>query len=117
MNVDALIRRAFMSLEDGDFDKANELLDQVLNEEPENASAYVGLLCAEFRVRSEQDLANCSAPIDQSVNFKRAVRFGDPALAERLNGYNSAIVNRLNMEAKENLYSDVVQQFETVKQM
>lgn len=117
MNVDALIRRAFMSLEDGDFDKANELLDQVLNEEPENALAYVGLLCAEFRVCSEQDLANCSAPIDQSVNFKRAVRFGDLALGERLNGYNSAIINRLNMEAKEKLFSDVVQQFETVKQM
>lgn len=117
MNVDALIRRAFMSLEDGDFDKVNELLDQVLNEEPENALAYVGLLCAEFRVCSEQELANCSAPIAQSVNFKRALRFGDPALAERLNEYNSAIINRLNMEAKEKLHLDVIQQFETVKQM
>jgi len=117
MNVDALIRRAFMSLEDGDFGKANELLDQVLNEEPENALAYVGLLCAEFRVCCEQDLANCSGPIDHSVNFKRAVRFGDPALAERLNGYNSAIINRLNIESKENTYLDAVQQFETVMQM
>jgi hypothetical protein len=117
MNVDALIRRAFMSLEDGYFDKANELLDQVLNEEPENALAYVGLLCAEFRVGSEQELANCSVPIAQSVNFKRAVRFGDPASGERLNGYNSTIINRLNMEATEKLYFDMVQQFESVKQM
>lgn len=57
MNVDAIIKRAYLSLEDDDFAKANELLDQVLNEDPENAVVYVGLLCAELKVNKDSKLA------------------------------------------------------------
>lgn len=117
MNIDAVIRRAYLSLEDGDFDKANELFDQVLNEEPENALAYVGLLCAELKVKNERELANCPSPIEGLNNFKRAVRFGDDALAERLKGYNRAIINRINAESKENYYLDAIKQFTAVIKM
>lgn len=112
MNIDALIRRAFLLLEDGEYDKASELLDKVLNEEPENALAYVGLLCVDLKVRYESDLANYKEPIAEFNNFKKAVRFGDASLVERLNGYNSAIINRLNTEAKENYYLELIKELE-----
>ena len=72
MNVDAVVRRAYLLLEDGDFSRATELLNQALNEEPENAlPLYVGLLCAELKVHSENELANCKVPIADHNNFKR----------------------------------------------
>ena len=105
MNVDAVIKRAYLSLEDGDFAKANELLDQVLNEDPENADVYVGLLCAELKVYKESELANCKVPIANYNNFKKAIRFGDGALVTRLNNYNTVIINNLALEEKKREYS------------
>jgi len=105
MNVDAVVRRAYLLLEDGDFSKAAELLDQALNEDPENAAAYVGLLCVELKVRSESELANCKVPLADYNNFKKAVRFGDEALVKRLNEYNAQIVNNLEIEHKKREYS------------
>jgi hypothetical protein len=45
-----LLRRAFLSLEDGDWAKADELLEQVLNADPENSKAYIGKLCVELQI-------------------------------------------------------------------
>lgn len=55
-----MLRRAYMCLGDADYDKAAEILDDVLNRDPENVRAYVGLLMAELHVRREEDLT--SAP-------------------------------------------------------
>jgi hypothetical protein len=49
-HADPILKRAFLSLEDGDFQKAGELLEHVLNLEPENARAYVGKLMIERQV-------------------------------------------------------------------
>ena len=111
MNVDAVIKRAYLSLEDGDFSKAAELLDQALNEDPENAAIYVGLLCAELKVHSESELTKCKVPIADYNNFKKAVRFGDDALVKRLNEYNNQIVNNLAMEHKKREYSSAMSLF------
>ena len=105
MNVDAVVRRAYLLLEDGEFDKAAELLDQALNEAPENAAVYVGLLCAELKVHRESELVNCKVPLDDFNNFKWAVRFGDEELVKRLNDYNTQIINNLALEQKKHEYA------------
>ena len=48
-SVAPLLKRAFMFLEDGDFSRADEFCEQVLNLDPENAEAYLGKLMAEQR--------------------------------------------------------------------
>lgn len=45
-----MLRRAYMCWADADYDKAAEILDDVLNRDPENVRAYVGLLMAELHV-------------------------------------------------------------------
>ena len=85
-NADPLLRRAFMFLEDGEWAKADDFCEQVLNLDPENAQAYLGKLMAELHVRRQEDLTNCEQPFDRSNNFKKAVRFGDKALKDELNG-------------------------------
>ena len=79
-----LVRRAFLFLEDGEWDKADELLEQVLNSEPENAKAYVGKLCVQLRVNSEVDLMNYELPISGYANYKRAYQFADEEYRAKL---------------------------------
>ena len=50
-NIEPLLKRAFMFLEDGEWDKADNYCEQVLNQDPENAQAYLGKLMAELHVR------------------------------------------------------------------
>ncbi|MGN1109012.1 MAG: toll/interleukin-1 receptor domain-containing protein, partial [Oscillospiraceae bacterium] len=92
--ADNLVKRGFMSLEDGDMQKAGSYFEQALNEDAEEARAYVGLLLVELDLRSEADLETVSEPLDTRNNFKKAIRFADDKLRERLSGYNEAIRNR-----------------------
>lgn len=48
-NLDALVKRGFMSLEDRDWDRANEFFDQALNMDAECAQAFLGQLLVQSR--------------------------------------------------------------------
>lgn len=49
-NVNALLERGFMTLEDGDFAKADSLFEGVLNQDPKCAEAYMGKLMVYYKV-------------------------------------------------------------------
>ena len=51
------LKRGFMLLEDGEFEKADECFDRVLDSEPENGRAYLGRLMANVEVRNDFELA------------------------------------------------------------
>jgi TPR repeat protein len=106
--AEPLIRRAFILLEDADWKKADELLEQALNLEPENACAYVGKLLAELQIRKEQNLAMYNRNLYGLINFDRAVRFADEEYRKILYGYNTAIAKRLEEENNEKIYRNAV---------
>ncbi|MBQ3603466.1 MAG: toll/interleukin-1 receptor domain-containing protein [Clostridia bacterium] len=83
-NSAALLKRAFLMLEDGDFARADEFCEQVLNIDAENAQAYLGKLMVEYKARTTDDLKKCFKPIFDSGNFQKAQRFGDAAFNEKL---------------------------------
>ena len=93
-----LLKRAFMFLEDEEFDRADELLEEVLNQDPENAMAYVGKLMCEFELCEMDELEELAEPFDDEVNYKKAMRFGDEALKNKLRGYNDSISDRNSAE-------------------
>ena len=93
-----LLERAFMFLEDGEFAKADDFCEQVLNLEPKNAQAYVGKLMAELRVKRQTLLKDCSTPFDSNNNYQKAIRFADAVLKNELTGYNDYIRNRIQVE-------------------
>ena len=101
INVAPLLKRAFMFLEDGDFDRADEFCEQVLNQDPENAQAYLGKLMVELHVKRQADLANCAEPFDSNKNYQKAVRFADSSLSSELNGYIATIKDRNERKAEE----------------
>ena len=83
-NSAALLKRAFLMLEDGDFARADEFCEQVLNIDAENAQAYLGKLMVEYKARTTEDLKNCKKPMFNNGNFQKAKRFGDAAFNDKL---------------------------------
>ena len=113
VNASALLERAFMFLEDGDFEKADEFCEQVLNQEPKNPRAYLGKLMAELGVKKQENLKNCEKPFDSSGNYKKAVRFGDDALKAELDGYIRAIKERTAAARREELYLEAMDDYKS----
>ncbi|MBQ9879628.1 MAG: toll/interleukin-1 receptor domain-containing protein [Clostridia bacterium] len=108
-NAAPLLRRAFMFLEDGEWGKADDFCEQVLNLEPENAQAYLGKLMSDLRVHRQEDLINCERPFDQNNYFKKAVRFGDDKLVAELEGYIDNINKRNENARLTGIYNEAVE--------
>ena len=99
VNVEPLLERAFMFLEDDDWGEANEYCEKVLDQDPKNARAYLGKLMAECRACRMEDLQNCRQPFDGNGNYNKILRFADPKLIETLKGY-IAHINERNENAR-----------------
>ena len=87
--VDSLLKRAFMFLEDGEWQSADEYAERVLDIEPENGEAYLAKLMAEFHVRRRADLSSQEFSLEGNNNYKKAVHFGtNNGIAELLTEAN-----------------------------
>ena len=107
-SVGPLLKRAFLSLEDGEWQRADEFCEQVLNQDPENAQAYLGKLLAELHVRRQVDLRNCDQPFDGSNNYRKALRFSDEKLASTLKEYVVHINERNENKRLKGIYDGAV---------
>ncbi|MBO5303116.1 MAG: TIR domain-containing protein [Lachnospiraceae bacterium] len=93
-----LLRRAFMFLEDGEWARADEFAEQVLNMEPENPKAYIAKLMAELKVKKQEELSLCEHPFEGLNNYRKAYRFADADLQSQLAGYIHTIKERIEEE-------------------
>ncbi len=119
-----------MFLEDSNWQSADEYCEKVLDLDPENAEAYLGKLMAELHVRTRDTLKDVDEPFDDSNNYKKAFRFGDDKLKEKLSGdisfinernenarltgiYNTA-VRGMNAASTESAYKSAAATFKTI---
>ncbi len=107
-NAAPLLKRAFMFLEDGDFSRADEFCEQVLNLDPENAEAYLGKLMAELHVKTRDALKDQPEPFNDRSNYKKAYRFGDGKLKTKLSGDIAFIKERNETARLTGIYNKVV---------
>lgn len=105
-NVSALLKRISIFLGDGDWAKADEYCERVLDMDPECAEAYLGKLMVEKKVKIQAALANCKEPFDDSNNYKKAIRFGSRELAATLEGYVNHIDERNENDRLTRIYTD-----------
>lgn len=77
------LRRAFILVEDGEWDKADTYFERVLDEEPENAYAYLGKLMIEKQASEIGDLAGLPDLMNNKL-FIRAVQYADEQLSKWL---------------------------------
>ena len=91
-NAQSLVERAFLILEDGDFNKADELCEQALNQDPKNALAYVGKLMVERRVSKQEELSGLTESLAENSYFQKAIRFADDNLKAKLEDYSRKVI-------------------------
>ena len=114
-NVKAFLDRGFMALEDHEWKKADDFFEQALNFDAKLAQAYLGKLMVELKVRNQDDLQNCENPFDDNSNFQKAIRFGDDNLKNRLNGYITTIIERIEEKRQRGIFASAKQKMDTAK--
>ena len=114
-NTAPLLERAFMFLEDGDWQSADEYCEKVLDLEPKNAEAYLGKLMAELKVKKQIGLINCSQPFDNKANYQKVIRFADSALKEKLEKCIRAINKRNEIARLEGIYAQACEKMVQAK--
>ena len=110
LNTDTspLLKRAFMFLEDRNWQEADEYCEKVLDRNPECAEAYLGKLMAEMHVQKQELLKNCEEPFEENGNYLKAVRFGSKELKTALSGYIEHIKERNENARIEGIYNNAV---------
>lgn len=107
-NIKPLLKRAFMFLEDGEWNEADEYAEKVLDMDPECAEAYLCKLMAELKVKRRAELADCREPFDGNGNYEKACRFGNESIISELKGYIENIKIRNETAELEKLYREAV---------
>lgn len=105
-NIAPLLKRALMFLEDGEFAKADDFCEQILNQDPENAEAYLGKLMAELHVKKKDDLKDQPKPFDDRNNYQKVIRFADEKLKSEIVGYIEYINDRNETARLEGIYNN-----------
>ena len=82
-----LLRRAYLSLEDGEWGRADDYCERVLDQEPENAQAYVIKLMARLKVDTVEKLGKVEVDYEQWYSYRKAYHFADEGLKQELTGY------------------------------
>lgn len=106
VSVESLLKRAFMTMEDGELKKANEFFDGVLDISPECAEAYLGKLLLEYGLSKESDLTEIKVPFDSEKNYQKIMKYGSPELCARIKKINDDIIeaiSRRNAEFKKTI--------------
>ena len=82
-----LLRRAFLFLENREWKNAESYCERILDQEPENAQAYVCKLMAELQVSDRSDLQKHAATLPKNNTYRLALRYADAPLKAALEGY------------------------------
>ena len=99
--IESLIKKGFLSLEHGEWKKAERVLNKAAEIDPENAQIYLGLLMAENYASKEEELGKASGSLESLANYQKIWKFADDDLKERLEQYHeSAVVNGEALEAR-----------------
>ncbi len=106
VSIAPLLKRAFMFLEDADWKSADEYCEKVLDNDPENAQAYLGKLMAQLQVKSQANLKNCEKPFSSEPNYLKVLRFGDDKLRQELQSYITIIEERNEANRIERIYQN-----------
>ncbi len=82
-----LLRRAFLFLENREWKNTESYCERILDQEPENAQAYVCKLMAELQVSEREALKKHAAALAKNNTYRLALRYADAALKAELESY------------------------------
>lgn len=97
-NIDTLLQRASIFLDDQDWRNANIYCEKVLDIVPTNGTAYLYKLLGEAKVSSVERLLSSTVALDQLRSYKNAVRYADEDTTAKLIDMNDTVKARLARE-------------------
>ena len=129
-NIEPLLRRGQLFLEDRDWRNADDYFNKVLDLDPECAEAYLGKLLTLLRTTSVEHIS-CKDIIlpdgfhalDELGDYKKAYRFGDDKIRSALQSIESAAKVKMTYELacekmkSAHTYDEFKQLAETFKQL
>jgi len=98
--IEEWLEKGFILIEEEQWERAEVEFKSVINSQPKNAQAYLGLLLAGRKLRKEEDLAKSTTSLEDDVNFRMTLRFADGNLKRRLERYNEEVSERVKKEAE-----------------
>ena len=104
MNVESVFKRVYMALEDGKFARADAFCEQILNQNPRDAEAYVCKLLAELRIRRRSELSRSAIPFENSNNYQKALLFGSGALKNELYRASQSVIANIDNRNNDIIY-------------
>lgn len=107
----SLLKRAYIMIEDSEWQKADELLERVLDQNPECAEAYLGKLMIDLKVNKRENLATLNKLFEDNNNYQKIMRYCDDALRDEVNGYTNAITETINNKK----YTNALEQMKQAK--
>ena len=84
VTIAPLLERAYLFLEDGAWEEADEYCEKVLDREPKEARAYLGKLLAALHCHTFEELMETNTPFDENEHYKKVLRFADPKLKTKM---------------------------------
>ncbi len=84
VTIAPLLERAYLFLEDGAWEEADEYCEKVLDREPKEARAYLGKLLAALHCHTFEELMETSTPFDENEHYKKVLCFADPKLKTKM---------------------------------
>ncbi len=94
-NIETLLKRITIFLEDCDWEHADVYCDKVLDIDPENAKAYIGKLLAQLQITKEEDLVLSNTLLEGLKPYRNALRFADEDTAKRLVEYGRVVKEKI----------------------
>lgn len=90
-------------IEDSEWQKADELLERVLDQNPECAEAYLGKLMIDLKVNKRENLATVNEPfIKYNNNYQKIMRYCDDALRdEMMKAYTNSVTMKKQIVREE----------------
>ena len=107
----SLLKRAYIMIEDSEWQKADELLERVLDQNPECAEAYLGKLMTDLKVNKRENLAELNKTFEDNNNYQKIMRYCDDALCDEMKSYTNSIIE--NIKGKK--YTNALEQMKQAK--
>lgn len=76
-NVESMLKRGNIALEDGEWKEANDFFEQVLNHDAECADAYLGLAMSEYRIKTQEEFETyyIGRDLSENKNVRRTQKY------------------------------------------
>ena len=81
---ESLLERGFIFIKDGEFSKADEYFERVLDANPKNWRAYLGKLLCSLNLKSPEKLGMSYTPLTGNSLYNKAVEYAPANEKEQL---------------------------------